>query len=260
MAFKTKLGIQGPDNILGTALDDLVFVFDGNDLVSGGLGDDFLYGGAGNDTLNGQGGNDRVDGERGDDVLHGNDGDDFVVGGVGNDKLYGDAGADTLNGLAGNDLLDGGAGNDILKGNEDADTLRGGTGDDYLSGGTGNDTLLGDAGRDTLIGGAGADRQVMQYNRGTDQVSGFERGLDRLEVSANAFHLTSTVGGAIKATELLRSTDHVAKTAAQHLLYETDTHQLWADLDGNGAAFAPVLIADFVNAPSIAAGDFLIIA
>ena len=261
MAFITKLGTPGIDNLTGTALDDLIFAFAGADTVHGGTGNDFLYGGADNDVLFGDAGNDRVDGESGDDILHGNAGNDFMVGGTGNDQVFGDADSDTLNGLAGNDLLYGGLGNDIVKGNEDNDILVGQAGDDTLYGGTGNDTLYGGGGRDTLVGGAGADRIVMQYNAGADLVQGFQNlGVDRLDVSAKAFHLTSVAGGALRAREFLVSTDHVATTATQHLIYESDTHQLWADLDGTGAAFAPVLIADFVNAPSIAARDFLIIA
>ena len=260
MAFNTKFGTGGIDVLTDSGIDDLMFAFAGADALYGGLGNDFLYGGAGNDKIFGGVGNDRVDGESGDDAVHGGAGVDFVVGGTGNDKLFGDAGADTLNGLAGNDLLYGGAGADILKGNGENDTLRGGINADTLYGGTGNDRLIGDLGRDQLYGGAGADTYVMQYGLGADVAQSFEKGLDKLEVSAAVFHLTSPVGGALQGAEFLVSANHVATSATQRLIYETDTHQIWADLDGDGQAFAPVLIADFVNNLPVAASDFLIVA
>jgi Ca2+-binding RTX toxin-like protein len=261
VVFNTKLGTAGIDVIVGSTIDDLIFAFAGNDSVRGGLGNDYLYGGDGNDTVFGDAGNDRVDGEIGDDTLYGGDGNDIIFAGVGNDRLYGDAGDDQFSANAGNDLLFGGAGNDQLKGNEDADTIYGGIGNDTLYGGTGNDTLMGDLGRDTLIGGIGNDRIVLQYNQGADIVQSFENhGVDRLNLSAKVFHLTSVAGGALKTTEYLVSTDHVATSATQRIIYESDTHQLWAD--GNGKAYAPVLIADTLYAPAggFVAADFLIIA
>lgn len=260
MAFNTKLGTGGIDVLTDSGIDDLMLGFAGADSLYGGVGNDFLYGGADNDKIFGGVGNDRVDGESGDDAVHGGLGIDFVVGGAGNDRLFGDDGADTLNGLAGNDLLYGGKGSDILKGNGENDTLRGGINSDTLYGGTGNDRLTGDAGRDQLYGGGDNDTYVMQYGLGADVAQSFEKGIDKLEVSAAAFHLAGAPGGALSAREFLDSTDHLAKTANQHLIYESDTHQLWADLDGNGQAFAPVLIADFVNNLPLTASDFLIVA
>jgi Ca2+-binding RTX toxin-like protein len=224
MAFNTKLGTGGIDVLTDSGIDDLMFAFAGDDTLHGGLGVD------------------------------------FVVGGTGNDKLFGDAGADTLNGLAGNDLLYGGKGADILKGNGENDTLRGGINSDTLYGGTGNDRLIGDAGRDQLYGGAGNDTYVMQYGVGADVAQSFEKAIDKIEVPAAVFHLTSAVGGALSAREFLVSTGHAATSAEDRLIYESDTHQLWADLDGNGQAFAPVLIMDFINNLPVTAGDFLIVA
>lgn len=256
----TKIGSHGKDYLVGTLEADLIFAFEGNDTLKGGRGNDYLYGGAGNDVVSGDAGNDRVDGERGDDVVLGGDGNDILKGGTGNDRLYGGAGRDIFSGNAGNDKLYGGAGNDELKGNEGNDTIRGDAGNDYLSGGTGNDTLQGDLGVDTLNGGAGADKLILQYSRGYDHVLGFEHGLDKLVLSAAAFHLASPIAGALTANEFLAVSGHTATTPDQRLIYDTDTKQLYADLDGNGTAYAPILIADFKAAPSILASDFLIVA
>lgn len=72
--------------------------------------------------------------------------------------LLGKAGNDTLNGLAGRDLIDGGAGRDVINGG---------------------------AGRDLMTGGAGADRFVYgSLLDAGDQIIGFEKGSDRLDISA----------------------------------------------------------------------------
>ncbi|TXL71174.1 tandem-95 repeat protein [Vineibacter terrae] len=114
-------------------------------------------------------------------TLTGNERANYLVGGAGNDTLNGRGGNDTLNGRGGNDTLNGGGGND---------TLNGGDGDDTLNGGAGNDTLLGGRGRDVLIGGAGADLfDFHAFNEsGTtdatrDQIVGFERGTDRIDLA-----------------------------------------------------------------------------
>jgi Ca2+-binding RTX toxin-like protein len=71
-----------------------------------------LLGSALNDILSGDEASNVIDGGDGDDELHGLDGDDTLIGGSGNDILDGGAGNDTLIGGSGNDLLAGGAGND----------------------------------------------------------------------------------------------------------------------------------------------------
>ena len=116
----------------------------------GTAGNDYLYGYAGNDTLDGEGGN---------DYLYGNNGNDTLNGGAGNDWLYGQGGNDTLNGGAGVDRLYGGAGND---------TLNGGSGNDWLYGQGGNDTLDGGSGNDYLEGGSGADTYLFGKGSGSD--------------------------------------------------------------------------------------------
>ncbi|QBR38577.1 calcium-binding protein (plasmid) [Leisingera sp. NJS201] len=87
-----------PDNIVGTA---------GDDLLSGTPGDDVFVALGGNDTLIGGGGRDLMD------------------GGEGNDLIQGQGSADTLIGGAGEDVLEAGRGaSDLLTGGADADTFR----------------------------------------------------------------------------------------------------------------------------------------
>jgi Ca2+-binding RTX toxin-like protein len=69
----------------------------------------------------------------------------------------------------------GGAAGDLLFGSGAADVLRGGAGADILIDG---------AGADTLSGGAGADVFVLVADGAPDRIEDFERGVDRLDLSA----------------------------------------------------------------------------
>lgn len=86
----TYRGTSRADRINGSAADDSIYLYGGNDEARGGDGDDHIYGGDGND------------------VLYGEDGRDVLYGGDGADTLYGGRGGDTLFGGAGNDILIGG--------------------------------------------------------------------------------------------------------------------------------------------------------
>ena len=63
-------------------------------------------------------------------------------------------------------------------------TLTGGEGEDLLTGNSGDDLLVGNSGDDTLTGGAGADIFVLQNCEGTDTITDFELGTDRLGLSS----------------------------------------------------------------------------
>lgn len=99
--------------------------------------------------------------------------------------------------LAGNDFvslsrdkdwMDGGSGNDTIRGNGGKDTLFGGDGDDRVTGGTGADILVGGAGNDELIGqrDGAADLFVFGAEDGTDVITNFENGRDRIEIESGA--------------------------------------------------------------------------
>lgn len=167
-------GLAGNDSLVGNSGADTLEGGDGNDVLNGGNDADTLRGGAGDDQLEGGNGNDTLDGGLGTDrllggndldTLDGGDGDDFLDGGNDNDVLNGSAGSDRLLGQNGNDVLDGGAGIDVLLG------------------GNGNDVLNGGLGDDQLTGGSGADVFSFLDLGGTDTITDFRRGSDKIDLS-----------------------------------------------------------------------------
>jgi Ca2+-binding RTX toxin-like protein len=104
----------------------------------------------------------------GDDLINGSKGKDTIAAGSGHDTVYGQGGNDTLYGEDGNDKLYGGTGSDILNGND------------------GDDRLMGDAGWDTLTGGRGKDTFAFASGWGTDTITDFKHGTDKLDLKAVA--------------------------------------------------------------------------
>lgn len=147
-------------------------LLDGPTQIFSDLGEDVLHGGTGRDELDA--------GER-NDVLYGNAGNDKLYAGSGADKLYGGAGRDKLYGQGGKDKLFGGNGDDILRGGNGNDTLSGNSGNDLLSGGAGADRLIGHDGDDEMSGGSGADTFIFLGLAGTNRITDFELGVDKLE-------------------------------------------------------------------------------
>ncbi len=90
----------------GTSNDDVIYGWNGKNIINSAAGNDTIYGGSKTDVIDGGTGNDR---------LHGRDGADNLFGGLGNDELYGGYGADILDGGEDNDYLDGGMGNDTYQ-------------------------------------------------------------------------------------------------------------------------------------------------
>ena len=166
-------GDDFPGDADGTAGNDVIYLYSGNDWTLGNGGNDVVYGGTGNDiaygdsgifsglqggdTLFGEDGDDRLWGEGGNDTLYGGTGNDQHTSGLGNDTSYGGAGNDRLRDDEGDDTLYGGNDSDSLSGGADNDTLYGGDGNDMSEGGSGNDTVYGDAGNDVLWGFTGND-------------------------------------------------------------------------------------------------------
>jgi Ca2+-binding RTX toxin-like protein len=102
------------------------------------------------------------------------------MGTNGNDTLTGNAGNDSLNGGNGDDILTGNAGNDTLMGDNGNDLIFGNAGDDLLNGGNGEDTLRGGLGTDILTGGNGKDVFVFASGEGTDTITDFSLGNDKI--------------------------------------------------------------------------------
>ena len=273
----------------------------GNNVISGNSADNVLDGGLGNDTLSGGAGNDILIGGAGDDTFLTGVGADTVVGGlntafnsaafnatglVNGDWLsYADATSGVTVDLSKSGLGTGGAAGDVwsgienLQGSNFNDTL---TADNFASGfyevfgGAGNDTISsgngtafvfirGDAGTDVLIGNAAhSDGFMIQYGQGFDSILEFV-GSDLLVVSKSAFNLAGNVGFNPGAAEFANKASASFVGANERLIFETDTHILWADRDGSGSAFAAEAIAVIQGAAggaiaSLSAGDFFIIA
>lgn len=159
----------------GLGKRDFIAGGDGDDEIDGGKSNDILLGGDGNDIVIGGKGNDKISGGNGDDRLDGKGGKDTITGEVGNDILIGGGGKDTLLGGAGEDELLGGGGKDDLNGGGDRDTLDGGGGKDILDGGAENDILTGGGGRDIF---------VIAKRMGTDTITDFNQGQDRIRLGS----------------------------------------------------------------------------
>ncbi|AFY48410.1 putative calcium-binding protein [Nostoc sp. PCC 7524] len=157
-----------------------------NDYLQGTAGDDLIETFAGNDTVNvaitirefvANGQLIRVpiyepdDDGSGNDTIWGGIGSDALSGGIGNDSVNGEADNDTLWGGIGNDTVNGGDGNDIINAHQEYVVFRyegqdyldsylvfdEDPGDDFFYGGNGDDFIYAGNGRDYIDGGAGLD-------------------------------------------------------------------------------------------------------
>ena len=75
---KTIDGTPRPDDLIGTANEDVIHGGGGKDYISGLVAADLLYAGAGNDTVVGREDSDRIYGNTGSDMLFGNEGNDTI--------------------------------------------------------------------------------------------------------------------------------------------------------------------------------------
>lgn len=157
----------GSDTLLGSADDNLLRGFGGNDSIDGRDGDDTLEGNVGNDTLLGGAGNDLIFGGALSSVT---DGNDFIGGGAGND---------TIEVVSGNNTIYAGLGDDSIRGGVDADLIFGSAGSNHISThwgllsavGTGIDTVIGGTG-DDLVDGTGSFAVEIRGNGGNDNITG----------------------------------------------------------------------------------------
>lgn len=146
----TRIGGNGPSNLVGGA---------GDDRLNGGRGDDVISAGGGRDEVLGGPGDDLIYGEDMSDRIHAGAGDDFVEGGGAFDMMIaGGRGDDELHAGPGGANLYGGFGDDLLVGSEEQEELHGGAGDDELIAGGGEDNIDAGPGRDIVHAGAGNDR------------------------------------------------------------------------------------------------------
>ncbi|MDP3223674.1 MAG: calcium-binding protein, partial [Rubrivivax sp.] len=166
--------------------------------ATGGSGTDTL---SGFENLTGSAFNDNLTGNAGANVLDGGLGADTMTGGDGNDVYFYDNAGDTIieTSTGGIDevrtfgslvlganlenltLMTTGAADGY--GNGLDNRLTGGAGANILSAGAGTDTLVGGAGNDTLTGGSGNDTFVLNSLIGSDTITDFTSGSDKISIS-----------------------------------------------------------------------------
>ena len=232
-------GLGGNDTLTGAA---------GNDTLDGGLGNDRLIGGDGTDSLIGGDGNDTLDGGLGNDTMAGGLGNDRYVVNAAGDIITEAAGAgtDTVQSsvtwtlgatlehlvLTGSGAINGtgNAAANLITGNDGANVLRGGAENDTLSGGGGSDELWGDAGSDRLTGGLGADAFLFNSTVGSDLVTDFASGTDKMRFSQAPLRIGD--GDLLVEGALLRGAPGGFTTAAELVIFTANA----AALDATAAA------------------------
>jgi Ca2+-binding RTX toxin-like protein len=208
------------ETIIGTQTADVINGGSGADIITGGAGADNIDGGADNDifiigsaahhaageTITGGAGADTIRftsttaGETLTLTATVTDVQNAITVVIG-DAAGGTTGTTALNvtaaALTGTLLV-------TLTGNDGANILTGTANNDTITGGGGNDTITGGAGNDELTGGAGNDTFVFAANatlNGTDAITDFVSGADRLNVDAMTAATTATnVAGVQTAT------------------------------------------------------------
>ncbi|WP_046866989.1 M10 family metallopeptidase C-terminal domain-containing protein [Microvirga massiliensis] len=208
-AYADRLTGNGAANVIrGGYGDDTIDGQGGQDQLYGDRGDDTIilrgaeggtaYGGRGQDTITLMSDGSIAYGDDGRDVLRAIGSNNQLYGGTGSDSVtiegdnnsaYGDDGGDVMNIGAGNyngNLLDGGAGDDDLRvfGGGDGNVLKGGAGSDVIMGGAGADIINGGADDDLMSGGEGADIFIYEPGGGTDTITDFVPGVDKIDLSA----------------------------------------------------------------------------
>ena len=163
--------------------------------------------------------------------------------------IAGDTAANIVVGTSGGDEINGGSGGDLLKG---------GTGNDVVRGGSGTDTIVGGPGNDSLYGGTSstADRSSDKFvfNASLDPISnvdtltGFEAtARDSIVLDPAIFSAISANGtSGLDSGEFRANASGTPADANDFILYDTTTHNLYYDPDGNGAA-VKVLFATLVG-------------
>ncbi|QFS44778.1 choice-of-anchor D domain-containing protein [Nostoc sphaeroides] len=181
--------------------------------------------------LNGTDSSEYLKGHAPSNKIYGFGGNDNIVGNLRNDQIFGGDGNDSLWGGDGDDLLYGDSGNDKLAGDNGNDRLFGGIGDDQLLGGTGNDWLYGDAGKDVLTGDYGTDTFVLASGDGTDSITDFEIGKDKLALS-----------GGLKFGQL-----SIYQQGSQAFIMDSSDNQVLAKLDNVTASILLAQPSTFIT-------------
>ena len=244
--------------------------------MTGSSFDDALNGTSSANVINGSGGRDAVKGYAGDDRLFGADGDDTLLGGLDADYLSGGTGSDTASysgaaarvtvslanvainsGEAAGDTFNsienliGSSFNDYVYGNNAANTISGGSGNDLIKGYSGNDVMTGGSGQDIFV-----FNSALNGSTNVDKITDFNVAADTIQLDDLFFTALST--GTLVATAFRANTTGLAADAADRVIYETDTGELYYDSNGNASGGA-VLFARVTTGLALTNADFVII-
>jgi len=265
--------------VTGNALDNVIHdEGPGNLYMDGAEGNDTLYGGNGSNyfSFSGAYGNDVVSGGGGMDwLLFGAAGAvnvDFATGaatgGAGSVQF---SGIEAVEGSLEDDHIVTGDGGVWVYANGGNDTVIGGAGDDVIAGDAafghpsdeaGDDWLFGGAGRDELAGGDGADSFVFASagEADADLVQDFASGTDWLVFDDAFFGAIGPAGGfaADDPRFFAAAGASAAQDAADRVIYDMTSGDLYYDPDGSGGAGA-LIVATLDGAPAVAASDFVVV-
>jgi len=214
--------------------------------LEGNAGVNNIIGGGGNDVLRGLGGNDNYFVDSQSDII------DEVAGGGALDRVYTTASF----ALAADDNIELLATTNValttainLSGNALSQTLIGNAGSNVISGGLGNDNLQG-------LGGA--DFFVFNTAPGAGNIDTLDFTVaDTIRMENSVF--TGLTGlGTLTANQFATNTTGLATSATQHIIYETDTGNLYYDSNGN-AAGGSVVFAHLSAGLALTSADFVII-
>lgn len=218
----------------------------------------YIYTGAAA-NLTGNGLNNVLYAGAGNNVLHGGDGFDTVSYAFATAGITADLGVSTAQAT-------GGSGSDTLisinhlNGSNFNDVLRGSSSDNTLSGGAGNDMINGGLGNDSLYGGTGLDTFRFSLALGptnVDRINDFVTADDTIQLE-NAIFAKLTATGTLAAGSFVSASGAVALDANDYILYDTATHNLYYDADGNGAG-AAIKFATLVGVTgTVTNADFLV--
>ncbi len=77
-------------------------------------------------------------------------------------------------------------------------------------------------------------------------------------ITATEFNVVGPSGFILPAQYFTANSSPLPTNNQERLIFETDTHMLWADLDGRGDQYATELIAILPSNVTLDASDFLI--
>ena len=231
----------GAINLTGNALGQVILGNAAGNLISGGAA-------GGVDTLNGLAGN---------DIYRVYNAGDIIIEGVGQgiaDRVQAAvsfvlAADDNIEFLTTTNPVGLGAIN--LRGNALAQTVNGNAGANRINGMGGSDTMGGGGGADVFIFTTGLGATNI------DIITDYNVAADRIEID-NAVFLGLGLGP-LAVAAFTSNALGTATTAAQRIIYETDTGFLWFDRDGTGAGFGRVQFADLAAGLAMAAGEFTVV-